>query len=266
MFNEWMDLFAAFGWIEQGFDHQARAIFCLKLKQENSKDLAVSTGKFYVQADYEILVPPDVSFAVRWELTFISDHILTDQVGIYRLSEQSLQRALMSGRTIEQCIHFLQSHSFYGVPDSIIFVLKQWDQSAIPITLLPQKNASIAVEGMASAIVHEIHSTSSCELADGFPSRNDVYPSWKMIPPLWWKECRVYHISTRKEIVQLAIEWKAILKLSNEYNEWTMIPKQVQEHDNGWNLTGWVQSDFVAYSQDQWKAMQLVLPGFDDLF
>jgi hypothetical protein len=266
MFNEWMDLFAAFGWIEQGFDHQARAIFCLKLKEEYSNDRSASIGKFYVQSDYEILVPPDVSFAVRWELTFISDHIQTDQVGIYRLTEQSLQRALQSGRAIEQCIHFLQSHSFYGVPDSVLFVLKQWVHSAIPITLQPQKNAPIETEGMDSPKAHNIHFTSPFELAAGLPSRNDVYPSWQTIPPLWWKECRVYHISTRKEIVQLAIEWKALLKLSNEYNEWTMIPKQVQEHDNGWNLTGWVQSDFVAYSQDQWKAMQLVLPGFDDLF
>jgi hypothetical protein len=265
MFSDWMDLLAAFGWIEQGFDNQARAIFCLKLNQESSNERLVSTDKFYVQSDYEILVPPDVSFAVRWELTFISDHIQTDQVGIYRLTEQSLQRALISERSIEQCIHFLQSHSFYGVPDSVLFVLKHWAHSAIPITLLPQKNSSIVREGMESTNVPDIQSTCPFELAAGLPSRNDVYPSWQMISPLWWKECRVYHTSTRKEIVQLAIEWKAILKLSNDYNEWTMIPKQVQEHDLGWNLLGWVQSDFVSYSQDQWQAIQLILPGFDEL-
>jgi hypothetical protein len=181
------------------------------------------------------------------------------------LTEQSLQRALQSGRAIEQCIHFLQSHSFYGVPDSVLFVIKQWAHSAIPITIQPQKNASIVTDGMDSTSAHNIHFTNPFELAAGIPSRNDVYPSWQMFPPLWWKECRVYHTSTRKEIVQLAIEWKAVLKLCNEYNEWTMIPKQVQEHDKGWNLMGWVQSDFVTYSQDQWQSMQLILPGFDDL-
>jgi hypothetical protein len=141
----------------------------------------------------------------------------------------------------------------------------QWVHSTVPITLLPQKNASIVTEAVEPIFKNDIHSASPFELAVGLPSRNDVYPSWQMIPSLWWKECRVYHISTRKEIAQLAIEWKAILKLSNEYNEWTMIPKQVQEHDKGWILTGWVKTDFVSFSQDQWQAMQLILPGFDDL-
>jgi hypothetical protein len=265
LFNDWIVFLLTFGWIEQALDHQARSIFRLKHKQGNSIDKDVQ-GKFHVQSDYEILVPPDVSFAVRWELSFMSDHIHTDQVGVYRLNEQSLQRAIWSGRPLEQCMHFLSEHSFYGVPESIQFVLTQWVRSAIPYSLLPRKVAFTELEGMDSAANGSIHDSSPYELAVDIPSRNEVYPLWQTVPPLWWKECRAYHTSTQKEIAQLAIEWKAILRLSNGNKTWSIIPKQIQDRKDGWILLGWTQSELVSYTQDQWQAMQLILPGFDDLF
>jgi hypothetical protein len=266
LFNDWIVFLLTFGWIEQALDHQARSIFRLKLKEGISIDKDVPQGKFYVQSDYEILVPPDVSFTVRWELSFIADHIRTDQVGVYRLNERSLQRAIWSGRSLEQCLQFLNEYSFYGVPESIQFVLKQWVRSAIPCLLIPQKVVLMELEGKDTAAVGSIRDLSPCELAVDIPSRDEVYPLWQTIPPLWWKECREYHTSTQKEIAQLAIKWKAILKLKNGNKTWSIIPKQIQERKEGWNLLGWTQSDLVSYSQDQWQAMQLILPGFDDLF
>jgi hypothetical protein len=265
MFSDWMNVMEAFGWIEQGFDQLGRAIFRLKLKQGNSHDEMVPQGKFYVQPDYEILVPPDVSFAIRWELSFIADHIRTDQVGVYRLNEQSLQRALWSGRSLEQCLQFLSEHCFYCIPDSIQSALKQWAHSANPSSLISQKIASLELEDADSAAIRTTLELGSYELVMDIPSRDQVYPGWQTIPPLWWKECRVYHPSTQKEIAYLAIEWKAVLKLGMGTETWTVIPKQVQDRESGWNLLGWTQSNLVSYTEDQWQAMQLILPGFDEL-
>lgn len=261
MLADWMDICEALGWIEQGFDHKSRGIFRLCLKQESSNECVNPTGKFYVQPDYEILVPPDVSFAVRWELTYISDHLHTEQVGVYRLTEQSLLRALRSGRSLMYCIDFLTEHSFFGVPESMLYVLKQWGRAEF----LPQKIALVDDEEFDFKPSKNDNPSDCYDFASEIPSRNEVYPAWQTVPPMWWKECRVYHASTRKEIVQLAIKWKAILKLNHTNREWKLIPKQVQEHDKGWDLLGWVESDLIAYSQDQWQAMQLILPGFEDL-
>jgi hypothetical protein len=126
--------------------------------------------------------------------------------------------------------------------------------------------AFIELEDMGTAAIGSIHDASSFELAVDIPSRDEVYPGWQTVPPLWWKECRVYHTSTQKEIAELAIKWKAILRLCMGNTTWTIIPMQVQDHESGWNLLGWNQSDLVSFTQDQWQAMQLILPGFDDLF
>ncbi|WP_162463170.1 helicase-associated domain-containing protein [Paenibacillus psychroresistens] len=267
MFNNWMDVLEAFSWIEQGLDQQGRAIFRWMLNQENSFDEIVPQGRFYVQADYEILVPPDVSFAVRWELSYWADHIRTDQVGIYRLSEQSLQRALSNDRTLEQCLIFLKEHCFYDIPDSIQSALKQWARTVGQSLLLPRNQASLE-PGNTVTVSTAFRGTIDSgiyELVVDIPSRDQVYPGWQTVPPLWWREGRAYHPSTQKEIAYQAIEWKATLKLSTANRTWTFNPKEVKDCEEGWVLYGWAQSDLISYTADQWQTIQLILPGFDDL-
>jgi hypothetical protein len=265
MFSDWMIVLEAFSWIEQGMDQQGRAIFSSKLKQENSLDDVVQLGRFYVQPDYEILVPPNVSFAVRWELSYMADHIRTDQVGVYRLNEQSLQRALWNGRSLEQCLHFLSEHGFYSIPDSIQSALEQWARSPQSSSLISRKITSFELEEVTPTVNRSILDPAPYELVNDIPTRDEIYPGWQTIPPKWWKECRVYHSSTQKEIAHLAIEWKAVLKLGNETETWVVIPKQIHDCESGWNLHGWMQSTLVSFSVDQWQAIQLILPGFDEL-
>ncbi|MEX2460914.1 MAG: helicase-associated domain-containing protein [Paenibacillaceae bacterium] len=262
MFSDWLVFCEAFGWIEQGFAHESRPIFRLRLNREKTNVSDTPIGKFHVQSDYEILVPPDVSFAIRWELTYLSDHIHTEQVGVYRLTQPSLLRAIHSGRSLEHCIEFLTEHSLFGVPDSVINVLLQWAQVEVSGT---EQIASIDEEELHNSALEIFTTKVSYDWVTKIPSRDEVYPLWQTIPPLWWKACRVYHASTRKEIAQLAIKWKASLKLSDQHKEWNFIPKQVIESDKCWHLEGWVESVLVSYSQDQWSAMQLILTGFDDL-
>jgi hypothetical protein len=264
MFNEWLDLLEAFGWIERSFDINNRAVLCRLVSQEISQETSSSNDKFYVQPDYEILVPPDVSFLVRWELSFFSDHMHTDQVGVYRLTEQSLHRALSSGRTVESCLQFLFNHSYYSVPDHVQAVFKIWASSFIPSTILTRKIADIEQEESKSFSSEAINTTVQYTIHNGISSRNEIYPLWQTIPSHWWKDCRAYHASTQKEIVQIAIEWQALLKLCVDSQELIIIPKQIQEEEKGWSLMGWVKTKLITFSQDQWQTMQLILPGFDE--
>jgi hypothetical protein len=264
LFSEWLDVLEAFGWIEQSFDFNNQAVFRRMVLQELSQETSSSNDKFYVQPDYEILVPPDVSFSVRWELTFFSDHLHTDHVGVYRLTEQSLHRALFSGRTVESCLQFLFNHSFYGIPDHIHAAFEIWAGSFIPNTILSRKIAVMEQEESKSIASEIMDTTILYTIQSGIPSRNEIYPLWQTIPSHWWKDCRAYHASTQKEMVQIAIEWQALLKLCMDSQEWIVIPKQIQEEEKGWNLIGWVKSNLITYSQDQWQTMQLILPGFDE--
>jgi hypothetical protein len=263
LFNDWVVLLEAFGWVEQSFDDNSRAVFRFIVPQGEINESNRVTGKFYVQPDFEILVPPDVSFVVCWELTFVSEHIHTDQVGVYRLTEQSLRRALTNGRTLETCIQFLTGYSYYGVPDSIRSALTQWANLIINASALPQKIHPAEKEARKTA--NTISNTPvQYDFVIDIPTRDEVYPAWQSIPTHWWKECRSYHASTQKEIVQVALHWQSLLKLRNQKEEWIIVPKEIQENEKGWSLTGWVHSQLMICPQDQWQAIQLILPGFDE--
>jgi hypothetical protein len=264
LFSDWMEFLEALGWVEQSFDHKARAVFRFIVPLSEINESKRGTGKFYVQPDFEILVPPDVSFAVCWELTYVSEHIHTDQVGVYRLTEQSLHRALANGKALETCIQFLTVNSYYGVPYPILSALQQWANLDTNARLVSQLSL-LSDEEVQRSLANTMSITPvQYQFVIGIPTRNEVYPSWQTIPSHWWKECRSYHASTRKEIVQIAINWKSLLKLRNQSEEWILVPKEIQENEKGWTLMGWVHSYFVTYSQDEWQAIQLILPGFDE--
>jgi hypothetical protein len=264
LLRDWLEFLEAFGWVEQSVDHETRAIFRFIVPQGEINESKRVTGKFYVQPDFEILVPPDVSIFVCWELTFVSEHIHTDQVGVYRLTEQSLRRAFINGRTLETCIQFLSEYSYYGVPDSIRSALTQWANLAINASAVSQK-VFLADKEVRSPSSNTISNTPvQYELVIDIPTRDEVYPAWRSIPTHWWKECRSYHASTRKEIVQVAIHWQSLLKLRNQNEEWIIVPKEIQENEIGWSLAGWAHSQFIICPQDQWQAIQLILPGFEE--
>jgi hypothetical protein len=264
VFNEWLGMLTAFGFIESGFNNKGQAAFrWIITVNGTANDISTAAGKLYIQSDYEVLVPPDVSFSVRWELAYIADHLLTEQVGVYRITEKSVLRALSNGRTVEDGIHFLSKCSFFGVPDHIKSAIKHWARSHETVSLLENMRDDVNTDDSSSINPEEALEIYNIEST--FLTRSDIYPMWQEIPSMWWKECRHYHGSTRKEIIKQAIYWQTILKLRNESKEWFLIPESLQESEQGWSLTGRIQAKEVVFNSEQWHEMQLILPGFYEL-
>ncbi len=82
---------------------------------------------------------------------------------------------------------------------------------------------------------------------------------------MWWKDCRKYHSSTKKEIVQQAISWQAMLKLRNSMEEKLIYPKLLADKEHGGRLTAYDNLHLVDIELDQWPEIQLIMPGFYDL-
>ncbi|RKN86657.1 helicase-associated domain-containing protein [Paenibacillus ginsengarvi] len=97
-----------------------------------------------------------------------------------------------------------------------------------------------------------------------FSKVEDVYPGLQEIPPMWLKDCRTYHLSTRKEIVQKALEWKALLKLRTSGRDTVLIPVRMDGTRDDWAVTGFEQAAEVRLAPDGWEEMQLILPGIND--
>ncbi|WP_248926465.1 helicase-associated domain-containing protein [Paenibacillus hamazuiensis] len=108
--------------------------------------------------------------------------------------------------------------------------------------------------------------------APQLPDIRDLYPSFQDIPVMWWKDYRSYHPTTRKELVQKAIEWKTALQLRRENGDTLLIPRHIQETRGTWLLYGTVGGDGsdapegreLTLAPEQWDEMKLIVPGIND--
>jgi len=137
--QNWLAVLCAFGWAELGAVHDGERLFRYTLPSglgqtpyddHELQDGARSpmNGKFYVQPDLEIIVPPDVSFLARWELECCADLIRSDQVAVYRLTKDSYMRAVDQGRSLQDMNDFLGQKSLSGLPESVRTTLEHWRQ------------------------------------------------------------------------------------------------------------------------------------------
>lgn len=130
------------------------------------------------------------------------------------------------------------------------------------------------------------------EMEKRLPEPYDLYPELSHIPAAWLKEYRTYHSSTRKEIVEKAIEWKAVLQLRRGGCDYRIAPRKVTESRGSWCLSGWeppAPGDAAAglgsgwprdaglakpaaaeprqeirWYAEEWQEMKLILPGINE--
>lgn len=85
-----------------------------------------SATRFLLQPNFELLVPRNVAPSLLWELEDVSELVQPDQMMIYRLTKQSVYRALTCGWTGEKIIDFLATHSRSGIPQNVRCDLQEW--------------------------------------------------------------------------------------------------------------------------------------------
>jgi hypothetical protein len=103
----------------------------------------------YVQPDFEMLLPPDVSLRTEWDIAAFSDLQTTDLVRTYRLTKESFYRAWEKGISSEEIIHILQENAYYDVPSHITVTLQQWGEQSgklhfAEVTLLRCRSSDVA--------------------------------------------------------------------------------------------------------------------------
>lgn len=102
------------------------------------------------------------------------------------------------------------------------------------------------------------------------PEMEELYPELHRIPQGWLKEYRTYHDSTRKEIAQTAVEWKAVLQVRRNGADCLITPKKLVETRGTWCLNGWEkggqawQAAPVQLLAEDWQEMKLILPGINE--
>ena len=90
---------------------------------------------------------------------------------------------------------------------------------------------------------------------------------------MWLKDYRTYHVSTRKEIVEKAIEMKTLLQVRMNGTDYRVAPRKVQDTRGTWWMTGVEQRKDrlpqaleVRWHAGEWDEMKLILPGINDKY
>jgi hypothetical protein len=131
----WLGCLAGFGWCELGYTESGVRCFrwsVLKpqLKIEDTVYTAEEDmGLFIVQPDFEVLVPPDVPYRLRWGLANCAELLHTDELWTFRLSRERLEEAAERGMPPEEVIRWLISHAEGGLPAQVELSLTQWSRS-----------------------------------------------------------------------------------------------------------------------------------------
>ncbi|MNM97609.1 hypothetical protein D3C81_1101170 [compost metagenome] len=139
----WLEMLCGLGFVDLGLGKEGEAAFRWrsrpKLQEQTStagndvNDVmdtryspAALAGRFYVQPDFEILVPSDVSYLLRWELELCAHGMTYDAMSVYKISRESTARALEHGRTPSDLVAFLEKWAASGIPDNVRNALGQW--------------------------------------------------------------------------------------------------------------------------------------------
>jgi len=354
LFEMWIRPLAGWGWMQysDGGGHIfARWLIDPCHSGDNADAGNVPADGLFVQPDFEIVALPGTPPAIRWELEMVAEHVRTDHVYVYRLTRESVQRALENGRQVGDIVRLLRRHAKYGVPEHVAGAVEQWGNEfgrvrLEAVTLLRCRSGQIAEEigsnfrfapflserigetdwivrtdqvaelmkilakngygpgssirsgcsegggGIFPAIACDeqppenggepsapvptvsfdagkglIYSSNGVQYYDierTLPDIHDVYPGLRDIPPAWLKDCRKYHLTTQKELVRRALEWKAHLRLRLGETERIIIPVRLCGTNDRWEVIGYEQAREVRLTPDQWEHIQLVLPGIND--
>ncbi len=255
-------------------------------------------GKFYVQPDFEVMVPPDVPPEVCWRLEQYCERITRDQMSIYRLTKDRMEIAAASGVKWEDIADFIQRHGQGELPDQVFVTLKDWatvgenvqDKQDILVfaTTNPDypeqwkrernrrstQKSPFFYNGETQGLM-QLPSISGIAVdcdedkSDYFMIEKSAWNERKAdIPENWHREWRKYHLSTERQIAMQAIEWQVKLGIQKGTDTFVLIPHQVEEQEQ-WILEGWCildpnetasRTEWRTFIPEDWDTMRLILP------
>ncbi|MDP4096838.1 helicase-associated domain-containing protein [Paenibacillus sp. P96] len=135
--DQWLTVLAEFGLADKGVTEAGS--LCIRWRvpvsemmqpdfslAEQEQGVFPERSGFYIQPDFEIIVPPECGFEDRWLLECCAEQISAGRMSLYRLSRESITGAVESGMELQDLEAFLAGHSFTGVPDNVVHAVRQW--------------------------------------------------------------------------------------------------------------------------------------------
>ncbi|WP_413407894.1 helicase-associated domain-containing protein [Paenibacillus amylolyticus] len=295
----WLCALAGWGYGEVGGDQSGALAFRWLIEpqsllyQEQEMVSETEPCGFYMQPDFEVLVPPEAGPDVIWMLEQYAERVTRDRMSIYRLTRERFISAIARGYALHEVIEFLDQYALTGIPENVRIALADWgkEADAAPLTVIRSMKVMEASTGsaddpkllekdMLSGVYSSFYTPDNLGLVDvpaslhGLERDHSVIEKkfsllgFEEIPETWYKEWRRYHSSTARQIAAKAIEWQTKLGIQQENRTQYLIPHQVEGHEQ-WTLSGWCmldssentsETEWRTFSPSEWDTMRLILP------
>ena len=121
------------GLVDVGF-RQGR-FHALRLSSMGMRFFKIDTGpdtgdgpRLLVDPDFEILIYPEAPEEWNWEVSQFADRLESDYIKRYRISRESIKRAVVAGMSCEDITEFLRRSGHGSVPPNVMFSLREWTE------------------------------------------------------------------------------------------------------------------------------------------
>lgn len=126
-YYSWLRAAQAIGLCDAGEDSSGRVWYRWHAALSQSElDEQNQHACFFVQPDFEVMVPPNSSLLMRWELEMMAERGASTPMLTYRLTRASCQQAIEHGRDLAWQVAFLEQHAMTEIPDHVRAALQQW--------------------------------------------------------------------------------------------------------------------------------------------
>lgn len=292
----WLDALAGWGYGEVGEDQSGELAFRWLIEPKSLLYLGQEpVGEteqcgFYVQPDFEMLVPPEVRPDMCWMLEQCAERVMRDRMSIYRITREHIVSAIARGLELKEVMGFLDQYALTGVPANVRIALEDWGKETDSAQLTTERymgacmgstgDQELLAREMLSSVypsfytpeyqglVHVPALLHPMERDDSVMEKASFLLGVEEIPETWYREWRRYHVSTARQIAAKAIEWQTKLGIQQDNCTQYLIPYQVQGHEE-WTLSGWCILDSTERSSEtewrtlcpsEWDTIRLILP------
>ena len=94
-------------------DHDGQFLFRWRMDPcsllSGSDQSNTGSSGLFIQPDFDILIPPDVSYTVKFTVALCTERISDDVMTVYRLTRDSVAQAPTAGMGLEAITAFLRS-------------------------------------------------------------------------------------------------------------------------------------------------------------
>ncbi|MFC4809971.1 hypothetical protein [Paenibacillus sp. GCM10023250] len=247
--------------------------------------------------DGELFVYEDCPYSVRWQLERIAERRRADHTTAYRLEARGYVRAAAAGHSADSLAASVEAMTGEPLPDTVRAMIRsgmgaqpgsagtpgddasamsreaRWDagaartEAALPAGTAPsaREPAYHAGEPLSAAYVYPPPEAGGYELLHDRPSVKQLFAGIDEVPSMWLKQFRAYHHSTRRELLEQALNWRTTVRLNCEGVATPFIPERIVDEAGGWAVAGYRPDAEEPHAvtmlyPDMWEEMMLLLP------